>query len=88
MKLLQNLFFNQSFILYTFLIGMIFIQFYFFPNLLEDKDIKINDMSYLLPPKVNVIEGPITINPLPKEIIPEKTKQQPEVKPEEKPKVK
>jgi len=33
---------------------MVFVQLYFFPNILENKDIRINDLSYLLPPRVNV----------------------------------
>jgi len=33
---------------------MVFVQLYFFPNILENKEIRINDLSYLLPPRVNV----------------------------------
>jgi len=54
MNFFKSLIQSQSFWLYTFLFSMVFVQLYFFPNILENKDIRINDLSYLLPPRVNV----------------------------------
>jgi len=60
MKFLYSIF-SQSLVLYTLLFSMIFVNLYFFPNVLDNKDIRINDLSYLLPPKVNVVNSNIPI---------------------------
>jgi len=62
MKFLYGMF-SQSLVLYTLLFSMIFVNLYFFPNVLDNKDIRINDLSYLLPPRVNVVNSntPIVI---------------------------
>lgn len=89
MNFFERSIFSNSFVIYTFLFSMIFVQLYFFPDVLNNKDIKINDLSYLLPPRVKVETlptTPITIVPAEKKQ-PETTNEKDTPKPKEQQKV-
>ena len=40
-----------------YFIKYIYLKLYFFPDILNNKDIRVNDLSYLIPPRVNIIDS-------------------------------